>query len=197
MVRRVLIINGHPDISPTRFCAALCDAYAAGARSAGREVRRLDVGALDLPPIRSAEDFVGGPLTPDVQRAQAGIVWADHIVVVHPLWLGSAPALFKTFCEQVFRYGFALPQPAAGGGGRMPTGLLKGRSARIIVTMGMPALLYRLGFGAFGVRSFERGVLWLAGIRPIRRTLIGPVDGPAKVRARWLRAVRKLGERGV
>jgi putative NADPH-quinone reductase len=194
MSRRVLIINGHPDASARRFCAALCDAYAAGAQAAGREVRRLDVAALDLPAIRSAEDFIGGPLTPDAQRAQAGVIWADHIVVVHPLWLGSAPALFKTFCEQVFRYGFALPQPGAAG--RMPEGLLKGRSARVIVTMGMPALLYRLGFGAFGVRGFERGVLWLSGIRPIRRTLIGDVDGRPEARRRWLLAVRRLGERG-
>jgi putative NADPH-quinone reductase len=195
MVRRVLIINGHPDPSPSRFCAALCDAYAAGARAAGREVRRLDVATLDLPPIRSAEDFIGGPLTPDVQRAQAGVTWADHIVVVHPLWLGSAPALFKTFCEQVFRYGFALPAPTPDS--KMPAGLLKGRSARIIVTMGMPALVYRLGFGAFGVRSFERSVLWLAGMRPIRRTLIGQVEGAAEIRQRALHKVRRLGEQGL
>ncbi len=195
MARRVLIINGHPDPSPKRFCAALCDAYAAGARATGREVRRLEVGALDLPSMRSAEDFVGGPLTPDVQRAQAGIVWADHLVFVHPLWLGAAPALFKTFCEQVFRYGFAIPHP--GTQARTPTGLLKGRSARIIVTMGMPALFYRLGFGAFGVRGFERSVLGLSGVRPIRRTLIGQVEGAPEARRRWLMEVRRLGERGV
>lgn len=195
MVRRVLIVNGHPDPSPKRFCAALCEAYAAGARAAGREVRRLDVAALDLPAIRGAEDFIGGPLTPDVQRAQAGVAWADHVVFVHPLWLGAAPALFKTFCEQVFRYGFAMPHPTSAS--RMPTGLLKGRSARVIVTMGMPSLVYRLGFGAFGVRGFERGVLWLAGFHPIRRTLIGQVDGAPRNRQRWLLAVRRLGERGL
>ena len=120
MVRRVLIINGHPDASPGRLCSALCEAYAAGARAVGREVRRLDVAALDLPPIRSAEDFIGGPIPPDALHAQAAITWADHLVIVHPLWLGAAPALLRAFCEQVFRYGFAIPS----GDGRKMTGLL-------------------------------------------------------------------------
>lgn len=197
MVRRVLIINGHPDASPARLCAALCEAYAAGASVAGRDVRRLDIGTMELPPILSAEDFVGGPLAPDVRHAQDSITWADHIVIVHPLWLGSAPALFKTFCEQVFRYGFAMPHPGPQTGRNRLSGLLAGRSARLIVTMGMPAVLYRVGFGAFGVRAFERGVLWLSGIRPIRRTLLGQVEADPKIRRQWLQDVRALGRRGL
>jgi len=31
-----LLVNGHPDPSPERFCSALCDAYEDGARKAGR-----------------------------------------------------------------------------------------------------------------------------------------------------------------
>ena len=192
MANHILIINGHPDPSPARFCAAICAAYEQGALSAGREVRRLDIGGLDLPPVRSAEDFIGGPLPADAATAQAAVRWADHIIFVHPLWLGAAPSLFKAFCEQVFRYGFAIPN----GGGSFK-GLLKGRSARVIVTMGMPALFYRLGFGAFGVRGFERGVLWLSGIRPIRHSFIGGVETSAATRKRWLSEVRRLGARGV
>lgn len=193
MVRRVLIINGHPDGSTKRFCAAICEAYAVGAEESGRSVRRLNVAALQLPQVLSAEDFIGGPLTADAQRAQDAIRWADHLVFVYPIWLGTAPALFKTFCEQVFRYGFAIPQP----GGRAVKGLLHGRSARLIVTMGTPALIFRMIFGAFGVRSFERGVLQLAGVRPVRRTLIGDVERSERVRQRWLRTVRNLGRRGL
>ena len=47
------------------------------------------------------------------------------------------------------------------------------RSARIIVTMGMPVLLYRWYFGAYGVRGFESSMLRFAGIKPIRESFFG------------------------
>ena len=33
------------------------------------------------------------------------------MVIIHPLWLGSAPALMKAFFEQVFRDGYTLAEP--------------------------------------------------------------------------------------
>lgn len=47
--------------------------------------------------------------------------------------------------------------------GGFPNPLMAGLSARIIATMGMPVLLYRWYFGAYGVRSFERSMLGSAG----------------------------------
>lgn len=45
--RRILLIQGHPDPSPRRFCRALAEAYEEGARDAGHDVRLLDVAALE------------------------------------------------------------------------------------------------------------------------------------------------------
>jgi putative NADPH-quinone reductase len=189
MRNRILVINGHPDPRPERLCAALCDAYADGARQAGREVRRLAIGSLDIPQLRSAEAFTEEAPCEDARQAQVAIAWADHVVIVHPLWLGSAPAALKAFFEQVFRYGFAVPPP----GTRSLSGLLKGRSARLIVTMGMPALAYRLLFGGFGVRGFARGILGLSGFKPVRITLLGQVDESGVRRASWVASMRRLG----
>jgi len=61
--------------------------------------------------------------------------------------------------------------------------LLAGRSARIIVTMGMPVLLYRWYFGAYGVRGFERSILSFAGIKPVRESFYGLAFADAKKRA--------------
>ena len=60
-----------------------------------------------------AEDFAHGEPAPEVRQAQALIRWCDHMVIVHPLWLGGPPALLKAFLEQVFRYGFALSSPGS------------------------------------------------------------------------------------
>jgi putative NADPH-quinone reductase len=73
---------------------------------------------------------------------------------------------------------------------------LRGKSARIIVTMGMPALVYRWYFGAHGLKNLERNILGFVGIKPVRATLIGLIDNiDAKKRERWLRKVETLGQR--
>ena len=56
------------------------------------------------------------------------------------------------------------PRKAAGA-------IADGKSARIIVTMGMPSLLYRWLFRAHGVKTLERSILWWSDIGPIRQTL--------------------------
>jgi len=191
MVRKILVINGHPDPSPERFAAALAGAYVRGAHAAGHQIRRLDVGALDFPLIRSQAVFVGMEPPSAIREAQEAISWADHVVIIFPLWLGGAPAVLKGFLEQVFRYGFALNAP-----GQPMKGLLKGRSARLVVTMGMPAFVFRGVFGAFGLRSLERGLLWICGVSPIRSLILGGVEGAPRHRARWLRDLEALGRAG-
>lgn len=116
---------------------------------------------------------------------------ANHLVFIYPLWLGTLPALLKGFLEQVFRDGFAVRFAAAGRGW---TRLLKGKSARIVVTMGMPALIYRVYFGAHGLKSLERSVLAFAGIGPIRESLIGRVESRGtESRGRRLIKMQTLG----
>jgi putative NADPH-quinone reductase len=194
MGKRILIINGHPDPALKNFCCALADAYGAGARSGNHELRRIDVGTLGLPLIHTAKEFEGASELDVVRTAQTDIAWCEHMVIVHPLWLGAAPAVLKGFFEQTLRYGFALPAPGSTTG--FPQGLLKGRSARIVVTMGMPAFVYRWYFGAFAVRAMEGSMLGLSGFRPVRRTLIGGMGDLTPVRAAdLLETMRQLGAR--
>ena len=40
---------------------------------------------------------------PAIAEAQRTIVWAEHLVIIYPLWLGSMPALLKGFLEQALR----------------------------------------------------------------------------------------------
>jgi len=191
MARKILVINGHPDPSEARFAAALAGAYVLGASEAGHQVRRIDAGAQDIPLIRSADAFTASEPPAAILDAQKAITWADHIVIIFPLWLGSVPAVLKGFLEQTFRYGFAISRP-----GEPMRRLLKGRSARVIVTMGMPAPIFRWVFDAAGLRSLVRGLLWISGVSPVRRTIIGEVEGSAARRADWLRRMTRLGAQG-
>ena len=171
MSKHILIINGNPDPAPERLSGGIANAYAAAAAGAGHSVARLDIGSLEFPILRSGADFLTEPHAPEIMAARDEIRRADHLVFIYPLWLGGPPALLKAFMEQVARAGFAL-QPGKGG---IPLGQLKGKSARVIVTMGMPALAYRLVYRAHGVRAFNRSILGIAGIRPVTTSYFGAV----------------------
>ena len=188
MARNILVINGHPDPREKRFCAALAAAYVRGAHAQGHLIRRIDVGEISFPLIRSVEDFTAPVAAPAILDAQQAFRWAHHVVLIYPLWLGGPPALLKAFLEQVFRYGFALAAPDG-----PPRGLLGGRSVRVVVTMGMPAPVFRWVFGSYGLKSLERGLLWLSGFRPIRHLILGAVEGDAERRKGWLQEMERLG----
>ncbi|MGZ5907772.1 MAG: NAD(P)H-dependent oxidoreductase [Reyranella sp.] len=193
MTRNILVLNGHPDAASKGLCHALAEAYAAGAREAGHDVRRLDVGALDLTFLRTQAEFETGMPSPAIAAAQESIRWANHVVVVFPLWLGDVPAMLKAFLEQTLRPGFAFSYRESG----FPVQHLKGRSARIIATMGMPALLYRWYYRAHGLKNLERNVLRFVGFSPVRATLLGSVGTRGKASImRSLEQVKSLGRRG-
>ncbi len=192
-MKRIAIIQGHPDAEKTHLCHALADAYCAGAEGAGHQVRWIRIAELNFPLIRSRRDFEHGECPACIQEAQTAIQWSEHLLLVYPLWLGTMPALMKGFLEQVFRYDFAFePKPK----GRFEK-KLTGRSARIVITMGMPALAYRWYFRAHSLKSLERNILKFAGIAPVRETLFGMVENADdKKRARWLDKMRALGAAG-
>lgn len=161
MARRIVIIQGHPDPAGQHLLHAMADAYAEGATAAEHEVRRIEVAKLEFPLLRTQVDFETGALPPTLVQARDDMRWAEHWLFLFPLWHGTMPALFKGFLEHIFRPGFAMEYKKQG----FPERLLAGRSARIVVTMGMPVLFYRWYFGAYGVRGFERSMLSFAGIR--------------------------------
>jgi putative NADPH-quinone reductase len=191
-VSRILVIVGHPDPRPQRLCRALALAYVDGAEQAGHAVRLVDVAMLDFPWLRTAEEFEQKQVPESLREAAEAIVWAEHIVLVFPLWLGTMPALLKAFLEQVLRPGTAFATPGANQ--NFPKTLLGGRSARVVVTMGMPAFLYQFWFRAHGVAGLRRNILNFVGIKPVRETLFGLVDqGGDEKRRKWLRQMRRLG----
>ena len=194
MGKRIAIIEGHPDPDARRFNRALADAYAEGAKEAGHEVHRVRLGELDFPLIRSKEQWDSGKIPPTLEQAQDSVAWAEHLVILYPLWLGSMPALLKGFLEQCMRPGFAIPAT----GNALTHKLLKGKSARVVVTMGMPALFYRWYFRAHSLKSLERNILKYCGIKPVKETLVGLVDNLTYAgREKWVGKLRELGRRGV
>jgi putative NADPH-quinone reductase len=191
--KHILIVDGHPDAARERLVHALADAYASAAEASGHTVRVVKLAELEFPWLHSAREFAGAP-PPMIVEQQERLRWADHLVIVYPLWLGSMPALLKAFFEQVMRPGFAFAQ---GKGRGLPRKLLAGKSARIVVTMGMPSMFFRLYYRSHGVRSLARNILGFVGFNPVRISLIGNVEGmSAKKRARCIEDLATHARRG-
>lgn len=194
MPRHIAIIQGHPDSSTRHFCHALADEYAKGAEDGGHDVMRIEVASLEFPLLRTKEEFERGRPPEAITRAQEAVAWADHLVIIYPLWLGSMPALLKGFFEQLLRPGFAFEYQKSGG---MAKKLLTGKSARIVVTMGMPAFVYRWIFSAHSLKSLIRNTLRFCGVGPVKLTLIGNIEWlTERQRDDWLDELRGLGDVG-
>jgi putative NADPH-quinone reductase len=188
--RNILVLDGHPDPSDSHFVHALAKAYCKGAEERN-EVRLIRLADLQFPLLRSQAEFEDCQPVEVIRECQEAIQWAMHVVIVYPLWLGGMPALLKALLEQVMRPGFAYSNRSPG---RWPIKFLTGKSARIVVTMGMPAFVYRWYFRAHSVRSLQRNILRFVGFRRVRTTLIGGIASLDRAeREHWLETLRKLG----
>lgn len=172
MTRRVLILDGHPRAES--FSGALAERYAAAARKAGAEVRLTRLSALAFDPDLHLGHKGEQALEPDLEGFWTDLTWSNHFVLIHPLWWGGAPAKLKGLFDRVllpgkaFRYRKGTP---------VPEKLLKGRSARVILTSDTPDWYFRLGYGSAWRRQVTAQILDLCGIAPVRFTHIGPMYG--------------------
>jgi putative NADPH-quinone reductase len=190
--KHILIIDGHPDSKADHYVHALSAAYRDGARSGGHQVRGIIVSELWFPVLRTSEDFKSGVPAESIRKAQEWLAWADHVVILFPLWLGSMPALLKAFFEQLLRPGFAFSTPRTGLFPQRQR--LAGKSARVIVTMGMPAWFYRWYFRAHSLKSLKRNVLRSCGFAPVRACCVGAVESMSQgARGNWLSKIQRLG----
>ncbi len=174
------------------FGGALAQAYIKGAKSAGADVREIYLGELDFDPILHKGYKEIQELEPGLIKAREDIKWAEHIVFVYPTWWGTMPALLKGFFDRVFLSGFAFKFT----GKYSWEKLLKGRSARLLVTMDAPPLFYKLFLGAPGIKTIKRAILLMSGVSPVKVTMFGSVKNSSEAkRKKWLEKAEKLGEK--
>lgn len=193
MPRRLLLIDAHPDPDAARFCHALGKAYADAAGQRGHDIRLRRLADTDVPMLRTRREWEGGEVPPAIAEAQEDIAWAQHIVLIYPLWLAEPPALLKAFLEQTLRPGFAFSP----NGSPLRAGRLRGRSARVVVTMGMPGLAYRLLYRSRSLDTLTRNILGFVGIGPTARVIVGAVETlNERQRVRWLDLMSRWGRAG-
>lgn len=189
MAKKIYILAGHPDTDS--MCVELCNSYAKGAREAGHEVRRTNLGDMKFDPILHHGYRVIQELEPDLKQFQEDVKWCDHLVIVYPSWWSTMPALLKGLFDRSWIPGFAYKfKPNGLGWSR----LLKGRTGRVFVTSDSAPLLARFLFGD-NTNEIQDGILWFSGIHT-KMKKCGPMKkiSPEK-RAKWVAKFEKWGEK--
>ncbi len=174
MYTKLLVVNGHPDPRPQRYCHALCDAYRQGAQSGGVNARFLNVGSLNHP-------FAASPnsSSDDLAHAIQAIRWATQLAIVFPLWLDAPPQALYDLFDLAERSGAMF-------GDKAPQ-----RAAHIVVTMDLPAFMHRSKFA-----PNENGAIVLPGVETFETSLIGSVNRISNERRlRWLETMCAFGAR--
>ena len=188
-MKKVFIINGHPD--KESLCYALANQYKKGADSAGVESKLVHLTDLEFSPVLNFGYRQRTELEPDLVKMQEEITKADHLVFVYPNWWGTYPALLKGFIDRVFlpKFAFSYRENSL-----FWDKLLKGKSARLIVTMDTPKWYYRLMYRRPGHNSMKRGILNFCGIKPVKITAFEPIKTTDMAKRQlWLEKVEKLG----
>ena len=188
-MKRILIINGHPD--KQSLCNELALCYKKGADAAGAECKLVNLADLTFNPVLTHGYRQRTELEPDLLMMQQEILNADHLVLVYPNWWGTYPALLKGFLDRTLLPGFAFKYREKG---IMIDKLLKGKTARMMVTMDSPKWYYSLFLRNPGHNSMKKGVLEFCGIKPVKITSFDMVrSSDENKRKKWLTEAEKLG----
>jgi NAD(P)H dehydrogenase (quinone) len=184
-----MIVVGHP--SPDSYCEALGKAYLRGAESAGHQAQLFALARMKFDAILREGYRRAQPLEPALVAARQALQASDHLVFVFPLWCGDMPAILKGFFERVLQPDLLAIQAVCG---KASWKVLKGKSARVIMTMGMPGWFYRWYFGAYALKLLKRNILQFTGVSPVRATIHGMIETVSEEqRKAWLREAEAMG----
>ena len=190
--KRSLILDGHP--GQDSMSRSLAETYEAAARRAGHETRIVHLNALTFDP-----DFEYGsyreikPLEPELEAFMQDLEWSEHFVLVTPMWWGGVPAKLKGLFDRAFLPGRAFDTRNTNRFG-MPSPMLGGRSARVIISSDTPTFFMRLAYRNALLHQLRGQILGFIGLKPVRFTKLAQASHPKSGQvAKWQAKIADLG----
>lgn len=177
---------GNPDTDT--MSAYFAGVYRDAAVQAGHEVRYTNLVDMKFDPLLHKGYKVIQELEPDLVKVQQDITWADHFVVVYPIWWSGMPSLLKAMFERMWLPHFAFSFHKNNMGWDK---LLKRKTSRIITLSKMHPFLIRFMFGDFA-NALKSAILQFSGFK-VRVTSIGGSETMSNAKKlAWARVVSKL-----
>lgn len=187
---RVVVLVGHPD--KESFNGQIARRYAQEAQAQGAQVSTLYMGEMDFDLSLRHGYQSQQALEPDLLTSRRALEEADHVVLAAPLWWGAVPAVCKGWFDRLFLSGWAFRMQDNG----LPQKLLKGRSARVVLTMDSPAFWYWLVYRGSAHAMLIQATLKFVGFGPVKATSFYRVfKADASKRQKWLQQIAELAHK--
>ncbi|TAE09969.1 MAG: flavodoxin family protein [Bacteroidetes bacterium] len=184
---KIYLLLAHP--LKDSFNGQIAEAYLQNAIAKGHEVRFQHLSDMAFDPILKQGYKVEQELEPDLQEAQANILWCEKWVIVYPMWWGSLPALLKGFLDRTLLPSFAFKYHK---NDPFWDKLLKGRQAEIIRTSDAPTWYIWWQYRNSDLGTLKNATLEFCGFSPVKVTKIGGVRFMKEAqRQKWLQKIAK------
>ena len=188
---KTLIVYNHPHEGS--FCSAIKEAVENGLRNGGHEYRIIHLDQDGFDPVmrekdlkafvmagRIGEEGLEG-IDPIILKYMKKLQWAEHIVMIFPIWWMTMPAMMKGFIDKVIFPGIVYKMED----GEMISMLSKLRQVTVITTMNTPQDIYKEVFGNSIEGSLIKGTFNKIGIHDIRWISLNMVKQSGDEK-RWL-----------
>ena len=192
-----LIVFNHP--YGGSFCGAILAAVERGLKTGGHKCRVINLDQDDFDPVMRSKDllaFVGAgragkdaldAIDDQVREYKEHLEWAEHLVMIFPIWWMTTPAMTKGFIDKVIFPAIAYDMKD----GRLVSRLSL-RKVTVITTMNTPADVYRDVFGNPLEGSLIKGTFRQIGIKNIEWTSLNEVKQVSnEQRETWLEDIER------
>ena len=192
-----LIVFNHP--YGGSFCGAILAAVERGLKTGGHKCRVINLDQDDFDPVMRSKDllaFVGAgragedaldAIDDQVREYKEHLEWAEHLVMIFPVWWMTTPAMTKGFIDKVIFPAIAYDMKD----GRLVSRLSL-RKVTVISTMNTPADIYREVFGNPIEGSLIKGTFRQIGIENIEWTSLSEVKQVSRgQREAWLEEIER------
>lgn len=189
---KISIILAHPD--KNSFNYAIAQAARDTLLEKGHQVFFHDLYTEDFPPLLTTSEITrDAVLDPLIELHCVEIAQADGIIIVHPNWWGSPPAILKGWIDRVLRPGVAYEFQEGDSGEGTPAGLLKARAALVFNTSNTYPQREMKVFGDPLETIWKNCVFGLCGVTNFYRKTYGViVTSSPEQRQFWLDEVRGI-----
>lgn len=172
----ILIIYAHPN--PNSFNHAILEELTRGLSMGAHSYTVIDLYKENFDPVFDMDPANEVKLK-DYREL---IKQAEHLIFVYPAWWYGTPAILKGFIDKVFVPGFAYSNE-----GKLPKGLLAGKSAWVVYTINSPSWFVKLVRGSIEWKAMKDAFLNYCGFRRVKRMMFAGIkSNTMKERKKWL-----------
>lgn len=197
---KTLIVFNHP--YGGSYCAAVMAAVEKGLEKSGQPYKTINLDQDEFDPVMRSKDLIAfagagrtgeealGVVDETVMRYKGMLEWAEHLVMIFPIWWMTMPAMTKGFIDKVIFPAIAYTMD----NGRLIS-RLQIKKVTIITTMNTPAEAYRDLFNNAIEGSLINGTFKKIGIGDVRWISLNEVrQASDELRRLWLAQIEKTFE---